>query len=428
MKNIKQFNFVYIEDTRKDFSLLKINNEKDLMIVNIMEVDQMYPLYEHDKDFFYRLTQYLDTFFTKKLFYVTCDLDFENKLKKWLIGFEHDYEIIPIIFPYAHINLSNKRFLENGIKEFSINDNVVIRDDEKTEYEKKYNFVTLTTYGKLIRALFIDKFYKHENFIYSFNPFLREYDNVEENGAYEITNPVEWVDDYSVLMKEGYKFNVMDALGFQNNNYNFENGFDLKNHMSVLTELDEVYQKEKYFFDKYKKIIGNKNISKIINDEKNKNEYYINDRLLTNQEPYVPIEYIQSNIDVVLETYIGPGVNLTSKTLKPIFYQKPFIVLGAKKIHYYLKKYGFKLYNEIFDYSFDELSSTKDRFDSIVNQVNNLIDYDPKDLSKKLEPIKHKVKFNSERIKYLRSKIGSKTKYKTLYLNYLNGNFDWEKI
>ena len=86
----------------------------------------------------------------------------------------------------------------------------------------------------------------------------------------------------------------------------------------------------------------------------------------------VPEEYLYSPIELVGESYTDKGCCLTEKVLKPLYYKKPFISMASKGYHTFLKNQGFYLYDELFDYSFDN-SSFKVRFNSIMDQIKNIL-------------------------------------------------------
>ena len=66
----------------------------------------------------------------------------------------------------------------------------------------------------------------------------------------------------------------------------------------------------------------------------------------------------------------------TEKTIKPIFNCHPFICIADKNYHANLKQsFGFEMYDEIFDYSFDSIVENEQRFDGVLSQLTNDIDY-----------------------------------------------------
>ena len=54
-------------------------------------------------------------------------------------------------------------------------------------------------------------------------------------------------------------------------------------------------------------------------------------------------------------------------------------------------KYGFELYDEIFDYEFDSKDNINDRISGIIENLNNLKEKNYYDLHKKIEP---KLEYN----------------------------------
>ena len=86
---------------------------------------------------------------------------------------------------------------------------------------------------------------------------------------------------------------------------------------------------------------------------------------------------------------------ITEKTFRPIFLEQPFICLGAMNQNLNLLKYGFELYDEIFDYSFDSKPDIKDRIDGIIENLNKIKGQNYYEIYKLLEP---KIKRNKERI------------------------------
>jgi hypothetical protein len=50
--------------------------------------------------------------------------------------------------------------------------------------------------------------------------------------------------------------------------------------------------------------------------------------------------------------------------------------LGSKNIHKVLLDHGFKLYDELFDYSFDSYDNVDDRIEMIVENIKNIKDSD----------------------------------------------------
>ena len=84
-----------------------------------------------------------------------------------------------------------------------------------------------------------------------------------------------------------------------------------------------------------------------------------------------PPGYDACLIDVVTETDIA-SMFITEKTVWPIVYMKPFMIHGARYINHNLQKYGFKLYNELIDYTFDTIESPRERTVALAAELHRL--------------------------------------------------------
>lgn len=100
-----------------------------------------------------------------------------------------------------------------------------------------------------------------------------------------------------------------------------------------------------------------------------------------------------SFLNLVTETNIHV-MFLSEKTWKPILLEQPFIILGSRNQNLELLKYGFKLYDEIFDYSFDSEEDLQFRVVGIINNLNRIKN---KDYNELYDLIKEKIKFNKNR-------------------------------
>ena len=100
-------------------------------------------------------------------------------------------------------------------------------------------------------------------------------------------------------------------------------------------------------------------------------------------------EYQNTFIECIGEaTHFVPFI--TEKTVRPLLMKKPFFVLGCYQYSDYLKKLGFELYDEIIDYSYDQISDLELRSEQFVLNLNNILretDYNflYKKLYKKIE-------------------------------------------
>lgn len=80
---------------------------------------------------------------------------------------------------------------------------------------------------------------------------------------------------------------------------------------------------------------------------------------------------------VVGETYGDldnkSGMFFSEKTFKPVAVLQPFIIAGQHNCNKRLEEYGFKLYRNLFDYSFDSIQHTPTRYKAICKELIRVI-------------------------------------------------------
>lgn len=87
---------------------------------------------------------------------------------------------------------------------------------------------------------------------------------------------------------------------------------------------------------------------------------------------------------------------VTEKTYRCMYLKQPFIAYGCKNQNKELVKYGFKLYDEIFDYSFDEIDDVFERYQTLLE--TNIEKLKNKDFNKLYKQIEEKLIFNKKRL------------------------------
>lgn len=131
------------------------------------------------------------------------------------------------------------------------------------------------------------------------------------------------------------------------------------------------------------------------------------DYVLNSEEKYtgdiLPKSFFKGFLDVVCESeYKDDWFFMTEKTLKSVSSLKPFITYASRghNKEFLVKKYGFKLYDEYFDYSFDD-KPLQGRVQGIVDNLKRLSDdidlnkFTYKDLYRELLP---KLFYNQYRV------------------------------
>lgn len=135
--------------------------------------------------------------------------------------------------------------------------------------------------------------------------------------------------------------------------------------------------------------------------------------------------YTKSFLEIVTESTINRQ-RFSEKTWKPILRQRPFLIVGAPNINHILHdKFGFMLYDEIIDYSFDRLQLYEDRVSGIIENINKIKDYNLSDIYKMIEP---KIKYNFDLLNkiFMDDKfVDDKFLSELHQFDYIHQNFIW---
>jgi hypothetical protein len=88
-----------------------------------------------------------------------------------------------------------------------------------------------------------------------------------------------------------------------------------------------------------------------------------------------PASFQKCFVDIVAETWHESTMfHVTEKTLRSVAFFKPFLVLSCKGFYkdYLCDYFGLELYDEVFDYDFDNMESLQDRVDGIVSNIKKI--------------------------------------------------------
>lgn len=132
----------------------------------------------------------------------------------------------------------------------------------------------------------------------------------------------------------------------------------------------------------FKKILNNpiKEVGLISNLDTSKVSYgipiidlggYDNEFLWTSGKSFFKNSYV----NLVSESDSGAftnGILITEKSVKPFVYQQLPLFLGKEGLVTYLRKYGFDMFDDIIDHSYDFENRIDNRTDMILNQLINL--------------------------------------------------------
>ena len=116
-------------------------------------------------------------------------------------------------------------------------------------------------------------------------------------------------------------------------------------------------------------------------------EAIIPDGDIKNSNQYNPPEFFDKGlVNLVAETSTDKPF-ITEKTIVPIFRKKPFLVLGCQYWYKALQSLGFRLYSEIFDYSFDIEPDLDVRIEMITDNIKKLQGMDYQEVYEKVLPV-----------------------------------------
>ena len=83
--------------------------------------------------------------------------------------------------------------------------------------------------------------------------------------------------------------------------------------------------------------------------------------------------YSKTNFSIVLESSFDcNSLNLTEKSFKPFANCHPFLIIGDVFVNTQLKNYGFTLYNDLIDYSFDKISDNDERLNQALIELKRI--------------------------------------------------------
>lgn len=107
-----------------------------------------------------------------------------------------------------------------------------------------------------------------------------------------------------------------------------------------------------------------------------------------------PEEYFHSFMQLIAESQASTQQMMSEKTFMPLFHRKPFLVLAATGHYALFTDYGFKLYDEIFDYSFDSEPDIEKRANMIIDNVEKIRNYSQDEFKSLYQTLMPKLEYN----------------------------------
>lgn len=109
----------------------------------------------------------------------------------------------------------------------------------------------------------------------------------------------------------------------------------------------------------------------------------------------MPPHYSKSFMQIVPECSYEVFL-ISEKAAVPLLFNKLFLAAGPKDYHANVKDMGFKLYDELFDYSFDSEDDMVLRYEGLVQNVNRYRDKTPAELAQLIESVRDKLTYNRQ--------------------------------
>jgi hypothetical protein len=108
-------------------------------------------------------------------------------------------------------------------------------------------------------------------------------------------------------------------------------------------------------------------------------------------------DYNSTVFEVVLETLFDDGrLQLTEKVLRPIALGQPFILCSTADSLKFLREYGFKTFDSVFDEQYDTIANPYERLHAVVHLMKEITRWDPNTRSIKMQQIQEIVNYNKQ--------------------------------
>ena len=108
-------------------------------------------------------------------------------------------------------------------------------------------------------------------------------------------------------------------------------------------------------------------------------------------------DYNSTNIEVVLETLFDDGrLHLTEKSLRPIACNQPFILAATHGSLDYLRSYGFKTFDSVWNESYDQIIDPEDRLTAIACLMHEISMWDEETKKNKLVQAQEIADYNQQ--------------------------------
>jgi hypothetical protein len=196
-------------------------------------------------------------------------------------------------------------------------------------------------------------------------------------------------DHRSLILANFLQNNLMDQI-----HMSFDKDLPFDHWMQRLTHHASMYNLElnsKEFYEEFYHSLP------LILDSNNLHKFPVEDDFID------PAEwYDKTFISLSSETYFRESIiHMTEKTMKPIIFKHPFITIGPKHTLKYIKKMGFKTFNDYWNEDYDE-DDYQDRMNKIIQICKDINNWDNNKLQEFHRGVSDRLEYNFKLFQNLR--------------------------
>jgi hypothetical protein len=108
-------------------------------------------------------------------------------------------------------------------------------------------------------------------------------------------------------------------------------------------------------------------------------------------------DYQSCDIEVVLETlFDDTRWHLTEKILRPMALAQPFILMGTAGSLTYLRSYGFKTFDQVWDESYDNEKNPARRLQAVIDLMKTIANWTPEERQQKMDLAQSIADYNKQ--------------------------------
>lgn len=112
--------------------------------------------------------------------------------------------------------------------------------------------------------------------------------------------------------------------------------------------------------------------------------------------------YKEAFLAVVLETRVTqPWPNISEKTLNPIYFRKPFLILGAPYTLKWIKDMGFKTFDKYWDESYDTIWNNDARIVKFCETIEYISNFSIEEMRVMYDDMEDIIEHNLNHLKYI---------------------------